>query len=480
MPFSLFVLLGLGCGSQDDYEPCTLTDSTLSFETSDLLCVQVDMHWRAFRQMSHQNRFGGDGSDQFQGVVGHIMTSCTDPFPDPFTYYPANLAVGSLSVSDVGIRKKGFVGSVLKKSENRPSLKIKGDKYIEGQLVDGYEKVTLNNNLTDATRIHTCLTYQIFRENGYPAPRCNLANVMMNGTSLGAYTHVEDVNEEFLQREIGNNNGSLYEITVVDFSPDHLANGLGRWEPKTDTTQLDEGLLLGVTETLMGDNEDLETELGAVLDIDAFIQFWALETLTAHADGYTQGSNNTFVYFDPDQNDRAIFIPWGPDDALQSQDLIDIEEEGFLEGDIYYVNGAISRRLSQHPDFMNQYLMELDSLLNEYWDEEYLHNVIDEYVALVTTVEPSSETYTEQVEGLKLWIDARRDTIGSYIESGGVEGIPGSVECYAPNEEEGVTGIGEVVTMVGHSCAHSSTTHSNLWPICVLLVLIHRRKQRDT
>ena len=90
---------------------------------------------------------------------------------------------------------------MLKPSEDRPSLKIKANKYIEGQLIDGFEKVTLNNNLTDPTRIHTCLTYQIFRDNGYPAPRCNLANVMMNGVSLGAYTHVEDVKEEFLERD---------------------------------------------------------------------------------------------------------------------------------------------------------------------------------------------------------------------------------------------------------------------------------------
>ena len=77
--------------------------------------------------------------------------------------------------------------------------------------------------------------------------------------------------------------------------------------------------VLGVAEALLVDNEDLESELGAVLDIDAFIRFWALETLTGHADGYTQGSNNSFVYFDPDQENRAVLIPWGPDDALQMQ-----------------------------------------------------------------------------------------------------------------------------------------------------------------
>ena len=75
--------------------------------------------------------------------------------------------------------------------------------------------------------------------------------------------------------------------------------------------------MLGVAEALLSEDDDLERELGAVLDIDTFIQFWALETLTAHADGYTQASNNSFVYFDPNRENRAVFIPWGPDDALQ-------------------------------------------------------------------------------------------------------------------------------------------------------------------
>ena len=475
MRFNLIVMGALGCGSSSDYRTCTLVESTLSFEQDDLLCVQVDMHWRAFRQLSQQNRFGGEGSEQLQGAIGHILTSCTEPFPDPFKYHPANIRVGELSISDVGIRKKGFVGSVLKPSEERPSLKIKADKYIEDQLVDGFEKVTLNNNLTDPTRIHTCLTYQIFRENGYPAPRCNLANVMMNGVSLGVYTHVEDVKEEFLQREFGNAEGSLYEITIVDFSLEHLQDGIGRWEPKTDSTLLNEDLLLNVAEALLSDNDNLESELGAVLDIDAFIRFWALETLTAHADGYTQGSNNSFVYFDPNQNNRAIMIPWGPDDALQVTDLVNIEEEGFLEADVFYVNGAISRRLSQHPELMTEYLMELERLITVYWNEDSLNDTIDQYVTLVTTVEPQSEAYTELISEFRAWIDGRRNTVESYIQSGGVEGIPGPMECYTEDEMEGLNEIGNLVTASSHSCAHTSNSKHILWWISIVLLLVHRR-----
>ena len=120
------------------------------------MCIQVDMHWQAFRQLSMQNRFGGAGSEQLQGAMGHIMTSCTEPFPDPFTYYPANLKVGDFSIDEIGIRKKGFVGSVLSESEERPSFKIKSDKYSEV------------NSLTTSSKSPSITTSQIRLESNLP------------------------------------------------------------------------------------------------------------------------------------------------------------------------------------------------------------------------------------------------------------------------------------------------------------------------
>ena len=479
MRFSLFgvVLLSLGCRPSTEYESCQLSDSELSFDSGDLLCVQVDMHWRAFRQLGKQNRFGGGGSEQLQGAFGHILTSCTDPFPDPFSYYPASIRVGDISITEVGVRKKGFVGSVLQKSEERPSLRVKVDKYVEGQRIANYEKITLNNNLTDLTRVRTCLTYHIFRENGYPAPRCNLANVMMNGESLGLYTHVEDVKEDFLDREFNNHTGSLYEITIVDFSLEHLEQGLGRWEPKTDSTSLDEEYLLNVSKALLSDNESLEEELGAVLDINAFIQFWALETITAHTDGYSANSNNSFVYFDPDRENRGVLIPWGPDDALQTGDLDgESTDDIFASEGIYHVNGGISRRLSQHPEFMGQYLMEIDRMLEENWNEGELLELIDVYVDHVLAVEPSTENYLEEVSALKKWIQSRRETLKQYVDSGGVEGVPGSLECYDPAESEGLNEVGDIVTSTSHSCSTMNGPNMPFEYLLAILVIFRRRR----
>ena len=45
------------------------------------------------------------------------------------------------------------------------------------------------------------------------------------------------------------------------------------------------------------------------LNFDMFIRFWVLEMVAGHFDGYSSYKNNFYIYFDPDDNDRAAFIP---------------------------------------------------------------------------------------------------------------------------------------------------------------------------
>ena len=129
---------------------------------------------------------------------------------------------------------------------------------------------------------------------------------------------------------------------------------------------------------------------------------------------------------------------------------------------------------------MTQYLMELERLISVYWNEDDLHTTIDQYVHLVTTVEPDSEVYSELIGEFKEWIDGRTDTIESYIQSGGVEGIPGPMECYGEDETEGLNEVGELVTAASHSCAHTSSPAHTVWLFSLVLLLVHRRKPHSS
>src|SRR5690606_12426430 len=98
------------------------------------------------------------------------------------TYFPARVTIDGAVIDNVGVRKKGFLGSLLM---GRPSLKLRLDELVPGQRHAGLDRLTLNNNRQDGSRIRQCLAYARFRAAGVPAPRCNFARVTVNGESLG-------------------------------------------------------------------------------------------------------------------------------------------------------------------------------------------------------------------------------------------------------------------------------------------------------
>ena len=109
-----------------------------------------------FKKLSQQSRFGGT-SDQkiYKNIVGWTLSGCSQPDEHLFTYFKANIEVGGTSLEHVGIRKKGFLGSVIGNGRKKPSLKIKTDKFVKDQYLGQTERLTLNNNNQDPTRLNT-------------------------------------------------------------------------------------------------------------------------------------------------------------------------------------------------------------------------------------------------------------------------------------------------------------------------------------
>ena len=144
---------------------------------------------------------------------------CLDSPPDDvFTWFEATVTVDGETLAQVGVRKKGFLGSL---SKVKPSLKVRFDKFTDGQLLGGaMKRLTLNNAQQDPSMINTCMAYHIFAAAGLPAPRCNFATVAVNGENLGLYVHVESMKTAFLERNFADPSGNFYEGTVSDFRPE--------------------------------------------------------------------------------------------------------------------------------------------------------------------------------------------------------------------------------------------------------------------
>ncbi len=268
------------------------------------------------------------------------------PFSDIYTWFAATVTVDGETHADVGVRKKGFVGS---QSDTKPSLKLRFDKYTDGQSLGGVmERMTLNNSVQDPSMVNTCLSYRVFAAAGSPAPRCNFATVSVNGKDLGLYVHVEEIKAPFLARHFDSAEGNLYEGTVSDFTPAYR----GTIEKKNHEDADDWSDIDAVTAALQDPSDAGLEALGEIVDLDRFLSFWATEVLIGHWDGYAGNRNNYWFYREP--AGVFVFIPWGVDGTFHLQDDPNFFDNISDPPPSVLALTAIPNRLYSHPDWQGR------------------------------------------------------------------------------------------------------------------------------
>lgn len=330
-------------------------------------------------------------------------------FDKPFTYFPGDVSIDGVVFAEVGIRKKGFVGSL---SNTRPSLKIKLDYKDKSGALAGFTNLTFNNNQQDESLASQFLTYQIANAIGVPAPRVSFARVTVNGKYLGIYTHIEAVREPLLQRGFGTSKGVLFEGTVVDF----VKGWAEAFEHKLGDAPLGRERIECLIAVLADTEEaDLMAEVGKLIDLDAFYKYWALEGLLGIWDGYTGGRNNYFLYLHPETN-RFFFMPWGADASF-----VEYGMEGRRRGAPMSVKtGAqLSYRLYQTQSGRDRYKAALLRLLEGPWSEQAL---LAECDRLEELLEPhlgrTQRRMTDRLDDLREFVEERRDVVLAEIQGG--------------------------------------------------------------
>ena len=311
----------------------------------------------------------------FEDLMAEIERyNLSRPFADIYTWFPAEVSIFGDSLSDVGVRKKGFLGS---QSDTKPSLKIRFDKYVEGQYFIGTDRMSLNNSIQDPSFINTCLAYEIFAATGNPAPRCGFATVTVNGEDLGLYVHLEEIKEPFLGRHFDSAEGNLYEGTVSDFDPIYR----GTFEKKTNEDEDDWSDVDAVMAALQDPSDAGLEALGEIVDLDRFLSFWATEVLVGHWDGYAGDRNNYQFYREPDG--KFVFIPWGVDGTFHLKDDPNPFDNISNPPPSVLALTAIPSRLYHTPEWRTKYAERLKEILDTAWDEDALLASVDAMASLV-------------------------------------------------------------------------------------------------
>ena len=362
------------------------------FAPDHLLDVQIDLpesDWDTIRSQSRS----------------FVESLSKERAESPFTYVKGNVTVDGVLIEDVGIRKKGFLGSL---DEKRPSLKIKFSEYKKQKPIPGLGRLTLNNNKQDGARLCQYLAYKLYNESGTIAPRCNFAKVTVNGKYLGIYSNVESIKRPFLERTFGDGSGGLFEGTVTDFYGDWVR----KFEKKNKQANYDH--LYEISKLLEVDDVDLD-QLEQVLDVEAFVRFWAMESLIGFWDGYCNNQNNFFIYRNP-SNARFYFIPWGTDSAFS--EMMPLPPYRIRPRSVHG-QAVLPNKLYRIPEIQELYETTLMSFLDRHWNEPELLAEIDRVENLLKAhIHQDNRRFSRTLRGYRKFIQSRRQDLMDEFENG--------------------------------------------------------------
>ena len=241
------------------------------------------------------------------------------------TYYPADIEWRGVKVRNAGIRVRGRTS----RAPEKPALRIDFNRYVAGQEFLGLKSLALDNLWQDPSMIRERLAMLVFRRMGVPAPRESHARVYVGAGRefAGVYGVVEAIDKDFLKRNLGDDDGYLYEYQWQEpYGFQNPRAGLdwyaARFEPKTRESEATYTLFAPIHRLVQTINDvdegRLEEALRPYLDLRRYVRHIAVENFLSEPDGLLGGLGmNNFYLYRFEGRDEFAMIPWDQDLAFE-------------------------------------------------------------------------------------------------------------------------------------------------------------------
>ena len=413
----------------------------LLIASSQIFSQNLPQQWR----LSDDGQFITAGDKVSDGLYDEsVVEEIRLYFPQPnywtllTNYYnsktdiPATLKYKGVSFDSVGVRFKGqtsyFMNNTAKKSFN-----ISMDVYKDGQKLEGYHSLNLNNSFSDASFMREVLYYRLIRKHT-PSAKANFVRVYLNDQDWGIYQNVQQLNKDFLEEWYESNDGINIRADVPDGSSTGPGGGPGggaMWGDGTaglnylgsDTslykkyyTLKSSGSSLPWTELMQACNvlnnsgAYLETEAPKMFDIDKILWHLACEIAFGDDDSYVyKGKMDYYIYKD-DMTGR-----WASYDYDANSTLLAAHVTWSPFYNASKVNYPLLNKLLAVPTFRQRYLAHMRTIINELFDETKVNALIDTYDGLIRTgvfadskKGTSNTAYTSELAVLKNFIKNRK------------------------------------------------------------------------
>ncbi len=324
---------------------------------------------------------------------------------NPRVYAKATLKDGDAIYKDIGIHIKGAAGSY-RGIDDKPGLTLNMNKFDQPKLFHGMDKWHLANSVQDPSYLSELICGELFRAAGVPASRVAHAVLTINGRKRGLYYVKEGYDKHFLRQNFGNDHGNFYDGGFLREIDQPLQLLMGRDDVK------DRADLKALTEASREpDIKKRYARLEKVLDMDRFVTYLVLQTITWDWDGYPMNRNNYRLYHDP-KHGKMVFIPSGMDQMFSNPG-----------GPILpNFQGMVANAVVSTPEGRKQYFARMAEVHRDVFRPEVLLKRLDELQARVQPVlrsidKGAGNDFPNQVNRLRDGIRQRHKSIEQQLKT---------------------------------------------------------------
>jgi spore coat protein H len=401
--FSIILVIGLtACGSK----PEAINDGGTTADTAATSKEEQFLDETVFPKDKVVDVKIKIDKDEFQDIIDNASAE---------EYHTASVDYNGEHYANVGIRAKGNLSlrSVVQMDDSdRYSFKLSFDEYVN-QTLSGISKINLNNNYSDATYMREFLTYELAEQMGLPTPKFSFVNVYVNDELWGFYLAVEQIGDEYLERNFDNAYGALYK-GVMGTGSDLL------WiDDKLDSYP-------GLTQKSKSSNNDIlidmldelnnGTDLEKYINVDDALGYIALNTATVNMDSYIGGNKQNYYLYEDD----GVFsiLPWdynmafgGMGGGNSSSLLIDEPTQSAV------ADRPLVAKLLAVDEYKEKYHEMLQKMVDGYLSDEKFQARVNELNTLISSyvkADPSSfYTYEQYEAGVKSLITTNASTVSN-------------------------------------------------------------------
>jgi hypothetical protein len=310
------------------------------------------------------------------------------------SYMAADMTITTMDVTrsfnNIAVRFKG--NSTYNHPNNKKPFKIDFNKYVPGQNFDGIKKINLSNGFKDPSCMREKLFFDFCHDAGVNAPRANFVNLYINGSLLGFYTMVEQIDDQFLDWAILDDNGNLFKAgdnfgpgggTAADlmYYGSLTSDYTDRYELKTNEIINDWSDLISLIDFINNSTDsDFATNFSVGFEQQELLRSFAIDNLFGNLDSYTGSARNYYLYHNLTTN-KWEWIKWDANEAFGSYTNQQVPVS--LDLEYYNPDRPLLSRIFENATLNYAYKVEICNLLETYFNNAYLDPQIDDLYNLI-------------------------------------------------------------------------------------------------